>query len=71
MTCETTGECRICRKKNVTIHHFDFYAFGSEGVWMCECCRASVAECIRAMSSAASRASLQVVHDRKAMEVSR
>ena len=65
MPVDSIGTCRICLKKNVLVLHFDFYVFGSEGVWMCEQCRNATANFLQLMCAAAGRANIQRAKDKK------
>lgn len=47
--------CRICGCEGKT-RHFDFYAFGSEGVEMCEACQIATSNFIKSMAEACGRA---------------
>lgn len=52
-------DCRICRKSVDRVKNLDLYAFGSEGVNVCQQCELSLVEFIRALGHACLRAHLQ------------
>ena len=39
------GICSIC-DKNAKVRHFSIYAFGSEGIWVCEMCSRAIARMV-------------------------
>jgi hypothetical protein len=56
--------CRICGGEGKT-RHFSFYAFGSEGVEMCEACQIATSNFIRSMAEACSRAKVNILRKTK------
>ena len=54
-------ECHICQvnRNPEEIKHLPIYAFGSEGINVCEACQIAISEFVRVMQSTANRSRKQ------------
>jgi hypothetical protein len=55
---------RICGSNGET-RHFSFYAFGSEGVEMCESCQIATSHFIKSLAEACTRTKFNVLRKMK------
>lgn len=59
------GICSLC-DRNTEVRHLSIYAFGSEGIWVCEKCSRMIAQIVCTLASIIKSRIYWAVHKEKA-----